>query len=47
MHEMGVAMQIIQIATASIPADLQNVRVAGVNLKVCKLAPIVPDSHRY
>jgi hydrogenase nickel incorporation protein HypA/HybF len=47
MHEMGVAMQIIQIATASIPADLKNVRVARVNLKVGKLAAIVPDSLRF
>ena len=47
MHEMGVAMQIIEIATASIPTDMQHVRVARVNLKVGKLAAIVPDSLRF
>jgi hydrogenase nickel incorporation protein HypA/HybF len=47
MHEMGIAMQIIEITTASIPADMQHVRVARVNLKVGKLAAIVPDSLRF
>jgi hydrogenase nickel incorporation protein HypA/HybF len=44
MHEMGIAMQIIEIATASIPGDMKNSRVQRVNLKVGKLAAIVPDS---
>ena len=47
MHEMGVAMQIVEIATASIPADLPGARVAKVNLKVGKLSAIVPDSLRF
>ena len=47
MHEMGVAMQIIEIAQASIPADLGDARVARVNLKVGKLSAIVPDSLRF
>lgn len=44
MHEMGIAMQIIEIATASIPADMEGARVVRVNLKVGKLSAIVPDS---
>jgi hydrogenase nickel incorporation protein HypA/HybF len=47
MHEMGIALQIVEIATASIPPDLDNSRVARVNLKVGKLAAIVPDSLRF
>jgi hydrogenase nickel incorporation protein HypA/HybF len=47
MHEMGIAMQIIEIATASIPGDMKNSRVQRVNLKVGKLAAIVPDSLRF
>jgi hydrogenase nickel incorporation protein HypA/HybF len=47
MHEMGVAMQIIEIATDSIPAEMKGSRVERVNLKVGKLAAIVPDSLRF
>ena len=44
---MGIAMQIIEIATASIPDDIENVRVERVNLKVGKLSAVVPDSLRF
>jgi hydrogenase nickel incorporation protein HypA/HybF len=47
MHEMGIAMQIIEIATASIPADIKGARIQRVNLKVGKLAAIVPESLRF
>lgn len=47
MHEMGIALQIVEIATASIPPELNDSRVARVNLKVGKLAAIVPDSLRF
>ena len=47
MHEMGIALQIIEIATASLPADLGGARVARVNLKIGKLAAVVPDSLRF
>jgi hydrogenase nickel incorporation protein HypA/HybF len=47
MHEMGIAMQIIEIATASIPADIKGARVQRVNLKVGKLAAIIPESLRF
>ncbi len=47
MHEMGIALQIVEIATASIPDDIENAQIERVNLKVGKLAAIVPDSLRF
>ena len=47
MHEMGIALQIIEITTASLPADLGEARVAAVNLKVGKMAAVIPDSLRF
>jgi hydrogenase nickel incorporation protein HypA/HybF len=48
MHEMGVAMQIIEIAAASIPKNVTpRGRVERVNLKVGKLSAIVADSLRF
>jgi hydrogenase nickel incorporation protein HypA/HybF len=47
MHEMGIALQIVEIATASIPSDLADVRIERVNLKVGKLAAVVPESLRF
>ncbi len=40
-------MQIVDIATSSIPVDLENVRVERVNLKVGKLSAIVPENLRF
>jgi hydrogenase nickel incorporation protein HypA/HybF len=47
MHEMGIALQIIDIATASIPSDMRSGRVERVNLKIGKLSAVVPDSLRF
>ncbi len=47
MHEMGIAMEIVEIAKASIPADMQGSKVRTVNLQVGKLSAIVPDSLRF
>jgi hydrogenase nickel incorporation protein HypA/HybF len=47
MHEMGIALQIVEITTASLPADLGEARVAAVNLKIGKLAAVVPESLRF
>ena len=47
MHEMGIALQIAEIATASIPKDVGDVRVEKINLKIGKLAAVVPDSLRF
>jgi len=47
MHEMGIAMEIVNIATASIPADMKGARVQRVNLHVGKLSAVVADSLRF
>jgi len=47
MHEMGIAMQIVEIAAASIPKSVENVQVERVNIKVGKLSAIVPESLRF
>jgi len=47
MHEMGIALEIVDIATASIPEELKGQRVARINLTVGKLAAVVPDSLRF
>ncbi len=47
MHEMGIAMQIIEIAESSIPENMKHVQIGRVNLKVGKLSAIVPDSLKF
>ena len=47
MHEMGIAMEIVDIAKASIPEDMQGAKVRRVNLQVGKLSAIVSDSLRF
>ena len=47
MHEMGIAMEIIDIAISSIPDDIKNPRVERVNLKGGKMSDIVPESLRF
>ncbi len=47
MHEMGIAMEIVDIVKASIPEDMQGAKVQRVNLQVGKLSAIVADSLRF
>lgn len=47
MHEMGIAMEIVKIAIASIPSDMNNGRVESIHLKVGKLSSVVPESLRF
>jgi len=44
---MGIAKQIIEIATSSIPGGMEDIPVERVNLKVGKLSSVVPDSLRF
>ena len=44
---MGIAMQIVEISTASIPADLAGAQVEKVNVKIGKLSAVVPASLRF
>jgi hydrogenase nickel incorporation protein HypA/HybF len=47
MHEMGIALQIIDIAAASIPKEVRPVKVERVNLKIGRLSAVVPESLRF
>ncbi len=47
MHEMGIAIEIIDIATASIPVDMPSAKVARINLNIGKLSAVVGDSLRF
>jgi len=44
MHEMGIAMQILEIAKSSIPEELKEEPVEFLNLRVGKLSAVVPSS---
>jgi hydrogenase nickel incorporation protein HypA/HybF len=44
MHEMGIAQELVQIATDAIPADIENPKVEVLNLKIGKLASVVEHS---
>ncbi|MBF0450701.1 MAG: hydrogenase maturation nickel metallochaperone HypA [Candidatus Magnetomorum sp.] len=44
MHEMGIALQIIDIAKSSIPENLKGVPVETVHVQVGKLSAVVPRS---
>lgn len=44
MHEMGIAMQIIEIASSSIPKEMAGTPIKHVNLRVGKLSAVVPYS---
>ena len=47
MHEMGIALEIAKIAQESVPDNLENARVRIVNLKIGKLAAVVPESLKF
>jgi hydrogenase nickel incorporation protein HypA/HybF len=47
MHEMGIALQVVEIAIDSIPADFKNAQVKAVNLKIGKLAAVAPESLQF
>jgi len=47
MHEMGIALQIIEIAKGSLPPEIKDIRIGKVNLKIGRLAAVVPSSLRF
>lgn len=47
MHEMGIAMQVMNIALESVPSEMAGAKIERVNLKVGKLAAVVPSSLRF
>lgn len=44
MHEMGIALQVIDIAAAAIPPEHDGCKVERINLKIGKLTAVVPQS---
>ncbi len=46
MHEMGIAIQIMDAATASLPDDIKTLSIKKINLKVGKLAAVIPSRLR-
>ena len=46
MHEMGIAIQIINLVRGSMPPD-EPLRVKAIHLRVGKLTAIVPQSLRF
>lgn len=47
MHEMGIALQIMDIVTASIPEDQKSARIRNIHLRVGKLSSVIPDNLRF
>ena len=47
MHEMGIAMQIVDIAVSALPDGLPDGCVEKVHLKIGKLAAVIPSSLRF
>ena len=47
MHEMGIAAQVVEIAEASIPEEMQNAKVECLTLNIGRVAAVVPDSLRF
>jgi hydrogenase nickel incorporation protein HypA/HybF len=44
MHEMGIVLEVIKIATDSVPADAKGARIRRINLEVGRLSAVVPES---
>ena len=44
MHEMGIVLEIIKIASESVPKDAPGAQIKQINLEIGKLSAIVPES---
>ena len=47
MHEMGIALHIIEIATSALPPGENDLQIEAVNIKVGKLTAVIPQSLRF
>jgi hydrogenase nickel incorporation protein HypA/HybF len=47
MHEMGIAVRIVEIATSAIPPDIEDARVERINMQIGRLTAVVPESLRF
>lgn len=46
MHEMGIALHIVEIASSALPPD-EDLQIEAVNIKVGKLTAVIPQSLRF
>lgn len=44
MHEMGIALQIIDIAAASIPPEMKPVKVESIRIRIGKMSAVIPEN---
>ncbi len=44
MHEMGIALQVIEVVTASIPPELKDAKVERIRLRIGKFSGVVAES---
>ena len=44
MHEMGIALEVIKIASGSMPNNAKSSRVETINLAIGRLSAVVPKS---
>ncbi len=47
MHEMGIALEILNVARAAIPADMAGQSVERLNVRVGRLTGVIPESLRF
>lgn len=47
MHEMGIAIQLMEIAIDAIPAGMKDSPVECVNVKIGKFTAVVPSSLKF
>lgn len=46
MHEMGIAMEIIKVASSAIPKGMKKVKVKSVAIQIGKLSAVIPETLR-
>jgi len=46
VHEIGIALEIVSIATSSIPLELMGSKVTRVDLQMGKFSAVLPDNLR-
>lgn len=47
MHEMGIVLEIIKIASESVPKEANGAVIKQINLQIGKLSAIVPESLKF
>lgn len=47
MHEMGIAVRIVEIAISAIPPDVEDARIERINMRIGRLTAVEPESLRF